>query len=183
MKQTLCLILISVLYINTLLSQQLAFPTAEGYGKYSKGGRGGTVYEVTNLNDSGKGSFRAAVDANEPRTVVFRISGTISLESPVIIRNPFITIADKQHQGRAFVLDTLIENNLVKRVNTDRDVMRYDGIMEKHHHLYCIECDIIEDYVDEELDLLLKEYFKKKEIKGFQIKDIILQLNGTFNKC
>ncbi len=81
------------------------------------------------------------------------------------------------------VLDTLIENNLVKRVTTDRDVMRYDGIMEKHHHLYCIECDIIEDYVDEELDEILNEYFKKKDIKGFHLKNIIVQINGTFDKC
>ena len=81
------------------------------------------------------------------------------------------------------VLDTLIENNLVKRVTTDRDVMRYDGIMEKHHHLYCIECDIIEDYIDEELNTLLKNYFKKKEIEGFHIKDFMLQIKGTFDKC
>ena len=81
------------------------------------------------------------------------------------------------------VLGTLIENNLVKRVTTDKDVMRYDGKMDKHHHLYCIECDIIEDYVDEELDTLLKNYFKKKEIEGFHIQDFVLQIKGTFDKC
>lgn len=81
------------------------------------------------------------------------------------------------------VLDTLIENKLVKRVNTDRDIMRYDGIMEKHHHLFCTECDIIEDYVDEELDELLKEYFEKKKIEGFEIIDYVLQIKGTFDKC
>lgn len=81
------------------------------------------------------------------------------------------------------VLDTLIENKLIKRVNSDRDIMRYDGKMEKHHHLYCIECDVIEDYVDEELDELLKNYFKSKDIKGFCIKDLVLQIKGTFDKC
>ena len=81
------------------------------------------------------------------------------------------------------VLDTLIENNLVKRVRTERDVMRYDGVLEHHHHLYCIECDLIEDYVDEELNDILKNYFKNKKIEGFEMKDFVLQINGTFNKC
>ncbi len=81
------------------------------------------------------------------------------------------------------VLDTLIENNLVKRVRTERDVMRYDGVLEHHHHLYCIECDLIEDYVDEELNDILMNYFKNKKIEGFEMKDFVLQINGTFNKC
>ncbi|MCU4175337.1 Fur family transcriptional regulator [Carboxylicivirga sp. N1Y90] len=80
-------------------------------------------------------------------------------------------------------LDTLIENNLVKRVTTDKDVMRYDGNINKHHHLYCTECDVIEDYIDEELDTLLKVYFSNKKIKDFDIKDFVLQIKGTFNKC
>ena len=57
------------------------------------------------------------------------------------------------------VLDTLVANNLIQRVKTDQDVMRYDGVIEKHHHLYCSECDLIEDYIDKDLDKLLKEYF------------------------
>ncbi|MBI9069633.1 MAG: transcriptional repressor [Salinivirgaceae bacterium] len=56
------------------------------------------------------------------------------------------------------VLDTLVENQLIRKVKTDRDIMRYDGIMEKHHHLYCSTCDLIEDYIDEELDNILSEY-------------------------
>ena len=80
------------------------------------------------------------------------------------------------------VLDTLVENNLVKKVKTDADVMRYDGMVKSHHHLYCSNCDLIEDYVDEELDELLKEYFKKKEIEGFKIEDIVLQIRGSFDK-
>jgi Fur family peroxide stress response transcriptional regulator len=81
------------------------------------------------------------------------------------------------------VLDTFIENKLIKKVTTDSGVMRYDGIMEKHHHIYCDECNVIEDYVDEELDMLLKNYFSKKEIKGFEIKDCVLQIKGVFKKC
>jgi len=81
------------------------------------------------------------------------------------------------------VLETLVENRLIKKVTTDKDIMRYDGIVEKHHHLYCSECDLIEDYNDEELDKLLQNHFKNKNIKGFKIEDIVLQIRGTFNKC
>ena len=50
-------------------------------------------------------------------------------------------------------------------MKTDKDIMRYDGVIEKHHHLYCSKSDIIEDYIDQDLDLLLKKYFDKKKIK------------------
>jgi Fur family peroxide stress response transcriptional regulator len=77
-------------------------------------------------------------------------------------------------------LETFVENNLVKRVKTDKDIMRYDAILEKHHHLYCAESDRIEDYYDKELNNMLEKYFKKKKIKDFNIKDIKLQLIGNF---
>lgn len=81
------------------------------------------------------------------------------------------------------VLETLVENGLIKKVTTDKDVMRYDGIIENHHHLYCSKCDLIEDYKDEELDTLLQNHFKDKNIEGFKIEDIVLQIRGTFDKC
>lgn len=79
------------------------------------------------------------------------------------------------------VLDTLIDNKLVKKVYTDKDVMRYDGILETHHHLYCSENDLIEDYVDKELDNLLRKYFTKHTIKNFRITEFALQIKGKFN--
>jgi len=78
------------------------------------------------------------------------------------------------------VLDTLVKNELIKKVPTDNGVMRYDGILEKHHHLYCAECNIIQDYFDEELDELLRDYFKKKNIEGFQIDEMKLEIKGKF---
>ena len=94
----------------------------------------------------------------------------------------------KQHPNIATgtvykVLDTLVEKNLIRKVKSERDVMRYDGIMEHHHHLYCTSCDIIEDYKDPELDALLEEYFKDKKIEGFDIEDIRLSIRGSFDKC
>jgi len=80
------------------------------------------------------------------------------------------------------VLETLIENKFVKKVYTDKDVMRYDGILENHHHLYCTDSDIIKDYIDEELDDLLRDYFKNHKIKGFNINEVVVQLKGSFDK-
>lgn len=81
------------------------------------------------------------------------------------------------------VLDTLVNNKIIKKVKTDRDIMRYDGIIENHHHFYCSECDLIEDYIDDELDAILKAYFAKKNFPGFKMEDVILQIRGTFDKC
>ncbi|MDF1575936.1 MAG: transcriptional repressor [Bacteroidales bacterium] len=78
------------------------------------------------------------------------------------------------------VLDVMVEKKLVRRVKTDKDAMRYDGILKKHHHIYCSETDRIEDYFDEELNQLLQEYFSKKSLPHFNIEDIILQIKGNF---
>lgn len=80
------------------------------------------------------------------------------------------------------VLDALAANDLIKKVKTDRDIMRYDAITENHHHLYCAESDRIEDYFDHELNEMIGNYFEKKSIPGFQIADIKLQIIGTFMK-
>jgi Fur family peroxide stress response transcriptional regulator len=78
------------------------------------------------------------------------------------------------------VLDKLTEKKIIKRVKTDKDVMRYDGIMEKHHHLYCEKSDRIEDFYDEGLNKIIDRYFKKKKIPNFKIEDIKLQIIGKF---
>lgn len=78
------------------------------------------------------------------------------------------------------VLETLVESGLINKVKTDRDIMRYDPIMERHHHLYSTESDRIEDYMDEDLNKLIQQHFKKKEIPGFVIEDVKLQIIGRF---
>ena len=78
------------------------------------------------------------------------------------------------------ILEAFVEKGIVKRVKTDKDIMHYDAILEKHHHLYCSDSDRIEDYYDKELDGILKKYFEKKKISGFNIEDIKLQINGKF---
>src|SRR5690348_14649325 len=74
-------------------AQVPAFPGAEGAGAMSQGGRGGRVIHVTNLDDSGPGSLRDALEADGPRTVVFDVSGTIPLSKRIIITNGRGTVA------------------------------------------------------------------------------------------
>ena len=101
-----------------------AFPGAEGWGAESVGGRGGQVIEVTNLNDSGPGSLRAALEAAGPRTVVFRVGGLIHLLTSIDIRNSFITIAGQTAPGSGIILQgapiTIRTNDVIIRYLTYR---------------------------------------------------------------
>jgi Fur family peroxide stress response transcriptional regulator len=80
------------------------------------------------------------------------------------------------------VLDALVENQLIRRVKTDKDIMRYDGIVENHHHLYSSESQEIKDYMNEELDQLLSNFFGENGIDDFEIEEFKLQINGKFLK-
>ncbi len=76
-----------------------AFPTAEGFGANAVGGRGGRIIEVTNLNDSGDGSLRSALEAEGPRICVFQVSGTITLRSAIRVSHPYLTVAGQTSPG------------------------------------------------------------------------------------
>jgi len=77
-------------------------------------------------------------------------------------------------------LETFVKHDIIKKVKTDNDIMRYDAVHEKHHHLYCSESDRIEDFYDDELNSILDNYLKKKKIPNFTVEDIKLQINGRF---
>ena len=132
------LILIAVLFSPAIcFSQLIAFPGAEGYGKYTTGGRGGKVIEVTNLNASGPGSFGAAIGASGPRTVVFRVSGTIV--GNFSISNNDITIAGQTAPGDGICikgnLSTGADNVIIRyiRVRYDPSWGANDALGGRHH--------------------------------------------------
>jgi hypothetical protein len=97
-----------------------AFPGAEGGGKFSFGGRGGKIFVVTNLADSGPGTLREACESAGPRIVVFNVAGIIHLEKPVYIEAPYITIDGHTAPGDGICV---ADNGLVD--NAHDVVIRY----------------------------------------------------------
>jgi hypothetical protein len=111
------------------VTKPIAFPGAEGFGKYATGGRGGKVVAVTNLNDSGEGSFRWALEQfpGEPLTVIFNISGIIDLQSKITIKRSNLTIAGQTAPGDGICLkgQSLILNGASAKGNHGNIIIRF----------------------------------------------------------
>ena len=136
----------------------IAFPGAEGFGKYASGGRGGKVVEVINLKDSGYGSFRQAFNEypGEPITIVFRVAGTIELLSDIKVNRSNITIAGQTApgdgiclKGRSFIINgaktggnhgNIIIRYLRSRPGTEVSTGVYGFDMENCHNVIVDHC-------------------------------------------
>jgi len=77
-------------------------------------------------------------------------------------------------------LDIMVARKIIIKVDTEKNIIRYDAILEPHHHLYSAESNIIKDYENEEINKILEKYFKKNKIQDFDIEEIKLQIVGKF---
>ena len=118
------------------IKKNLAFPGAEGFGKYTTGGRGGDVYVVTSLADDGPGSLREAIKKKGPRIIVFGVAGNIELQSELDINNGDLTIAGQSAPGEGIT----IQNYPIK-VKGDNIIIRF--IRSRMGDLYHVVDDAI----------------------------------------
>ncbi len=112
------LLMISIMTPGAIAEEAIsaAFPGAQGFGKYSQGGRGGAIVAVSNLEDHGPGSLRACAEAQGPRNCIFEVGGTIVLKTPIMVtkQNAFLSILGQTAPGGGILL-TIKEENKVNK--------------------------------------------------------------------
>ncbi|WP_370089457.1 Fur family transcriptional regulator [Ekhidna sp.] len=118
--------------------------------------------------------------ATHPRIVILRelmISNdhptAESIHEIIKVDNPSISLGSVYR-----ILDVLVDSGLIQRVSVRSGSKRYDANMSPHGHFYCLQSNKIQDFYDEELYGLINDFFRKKRIKNFKIKEIKLQVNG-----
>jgi len=117
----LCVLSVLCAFVVKMWAAEMpAFPGAEGFGAGTPGGRGGKVLLVTNLDDAGPGSFRAACQARGPRIVVFRVAGIIDLKTSIRVAEPYLTIAGQTAPG-----DGICLRGYTLSIETHDAVVRY----------------------------------------------------------
>ncbi|MDP2424391.1 MAG: transcriptional repressor [Bacteroidales bacterium] len=79
------------------------------------------------------------------------------------------------------ILDVFVEKSLLAKVNTGQDVMRYDPMLSKHHHLYCSDSHQIDDYFNDELTQIVDQFFENNQIPNFDINDIKIEIIGRYS--
>ena len=112
--------------------------------------------------------YQAIMDINDHPTAEM-------IKSRVASKNPSISLATIYK-----ILEAFVNKNLIRKIKTEEDVMRYDPILEKHHHLYDQKNETIADYYNDELNQLIRDYFKTNDIPNFKIEDIKLHIVGEF---
>jgi pectate lyase len=140
-KSLVCILFLS-LTAYVAQAQQLAFPGAEGFGRFATGGRGGTTYHVTNLNDTGAGSFRDAV-SKPGRTVVFDVSGVIKIGGKIAV-SPRTTIAGQTAPKEGI---TIYGNSVSFKDSTIVRYMRFRGSINMSKGSCTVVADDLNDII------------------------------------
>lgn len=140
--KVICTLLIIVSFGHYVKAQQLAFPGAEGFGRFATGGRGGQVYRVTNLHDSGKGSFREAV-SQPGRIVIFDVSGVIKIDQKISVSSR-ITIAGQTAPAEGI---TIYGNGVSFKDSTIVRYIRFRGSIDMSKGSCTVVADNLTDII------------------------------------